>query len=174
LVAFGYARRQSRSDTPMPRPLGRVHPALAVVVLLTALNGLTPYLEIKTGFGFNMYSNLLTARGESNHLLVPATLHLSDTQDVMVRVIDTDDAALAYYIEEDLLIPIPSLRNYLAANSNVEAILQVGSERVFVEPGTVPTILGEQPGWFESKFLLFRALDETEPKRCLRYWGPLY
>lgn len=173
LLAADYARSRSSTETA-PRPLGRIHPVLVVVVLLTALNGLTPYLEIKTGFGFNMYSNLLTARGESNHLLVPGTLHLSDTQDVMVRVIDTNDAALAYYIEEDLLIPIPSVRNYLEGNPNVQAILQVGSERVVVEPGSIPTILGEQPGWFESKFLLFRALDETEPKRCLRYWGPLY
>ena len=36
-----------------------------VVGLLAVLNGLTPYTEIKTAYGFNMYANLLTARGQS-------------------------------------------------------------------------------------------------------------
>ncbi len=177
VVAYGYARSNPRANgvaSGSERRFGPLHPALAVVVLLTALNGLTPYLELKTGFGFNMYSNLLTARGETNHLLVPSTLHLSDTQDVMVRVVETDDPGLAYYLEEDLVIPIPSLQNYLAANPDVSASLLIGSETVRLAPGDIPPVLEGRPGWFASKFLLFRALDESEPKRCLRLWGPLY
>ncbi len=175
-LAYRYTRDHPRTgDTDGVGPLFRpLHPVLAIVVLLTAFNGLTPYLELKTGFGFNMYSNLLTARGETNHVLIPATLHLSDKQDVLVEVLETDDPALSYYIDNELLLPIGNVQNYLAARDDVTATFAIGSETVYVTPGRTPEILAGRPGWFESKFQLFRALDDSEPKRCLRLWGPLY
>ncbi|HJQ95227.1 MAG TPA: HTTM domain-containing protein, partial [Acidimicrobiia bacterium] len=53
----------------------RWHPGwlAGAVVVATLINGLTPYTEIKTAYGFNMYANLVTARGESNHFLVRHT-----------------------------------------------------------------------------------------------------
>ena len=39
---------------------------------LVVANGLTPYLELKTGYGWNMYANLRTVDGETNHFLVRA------------------------------------------------------------------------------------------------------
>jgi len=42
----------------------------AGVVLVTILNGLTPYTEIKTAYSFNMYANLVTSNGLSNHFVI--------------------------------------------------------------------------------------------------------
>ena len=66
-----------------------------LVPLLVVANGLTPYLELKTGFGWNMYANLRTADGETNHYLVPRTLPLTDEQDELVVILDSDDPAPA-------------------------------------------------------------------------------
>ncbi len=51
-----------------------------MIVGLVVLNGLSPYLELKSGFGFNMYSNLVTVGGETNHFLVPGTAELRSSQ----------------------------------------------------------------------------------------------
>ena len=37
---------------------------------------LSPYLELRTAYAFNMYSNLLAADGKGNHLLVTRTAAL--------------------------------------------------------------------------------------------------
>ena len=58
------------SHLPM-RPPGAV---AWVLVTLVVANGLTPYLELKTAYGFNMYANLVTVAGESNHFVVRDTL----------------------------------------------------------------------------------------------------
>ena len=176
-LVFLYSRqdtseRQSQNRTGLFTPL---HPVLAIVILLTMFNGLTPYLEVKTAYGFNMYSNLLTARGETNHLLIPATLHLSETQDQLVQVIETDDPGLGYYVDEDLWLPARSVQTYLADHPGVSATLSIDGDLVVVDGGDLPAALaGVPPGWFESKFQLFRALDVNEPKGCLRFWGRAY
>ncbi len=64
------------------------------------LNGLSTYLELKTGYAWNMYSNLETVNGQSNHLLVPGTLALSGVQRDLVRIEATNDRGLALYVTE--------------------------------------------------------------------------
>ena len=51
-----------------------LRPALVPVVALVALNGLAPYLGLKTHTAWNMYSNLDVQPDRSNHLLVPVSL----------------------------------------------------------------------------------------------------
>ena len=62
------------------------HVAYVLVPLLVFLNGLTPYLEVKTGFGWNMYANLRTVDGDSNHFVVRRTLPLTDAQAEPVEI----------------------------------------------------------------------------------------
>lgn len=47
-------------------------PLLWVIPALALLNGLTPYLGLKTVANFSMFSNLRVEAGASNHFLVPA------------------------------------------------------------------------------------------------------
>ncbi|MBT8215730.1 MAG: hypothetical protein HKN74_09900 [Acidimicrobiia bacterium] len=155
----------------VPGPLfGPLAPALIVVIALTALNGLAPYLEIKTAAGFNMYSNLLTAQGETNHLLVPGTFPLTDTQERLVEVVESDDPGLSYYAETGLLLTIPSVQTYLADHPNVTARVRIDGQVLEIGPDTIPPEVAGQPGWLEAKFGHFRALDLDGSKSCLRYW----
>jgi hypothetical protein len=57
-----------------------------LAVALTFVNGLTPWTETKTAFGYTMYSNLEVAQGRTNHELVTATLPLRTDLDRLVAV----------------------------------------------------------------------------------------
>ena len=65
-------------------------PGLAawVLVAIVVANGLTPYLELKTALGFNMYANLVTVAGDSNHLVVRRTAHVLPVQDDLLEVVE--------------------------------------------------------------------------------------
>ena len=166
------AVRSWTGDDVALRP--RVGVALVVPVLVV-LNGLTPYLEVKTSASWNMYANLRTAGGESNHLLVRRTLPITAPQDDLVAVVDTDDPRLAAYRDLGFLLPVRTLRAYLQDRGDVSAVLDVGGERVVVSPGqAVPGRLGPPvPEWVERLFVL-RAVDAGEPERCQTAFLPAH
>ncbi len=168
-LALSYCRQQEDAEkTPHFAPL---HPFVAGAVLLAVLNGVAPYLELKTASGFNMYSNLLTAQGETNHLLLPGTLALSDTQEHLVEIVASSAPTLSRYQEQGLLIPVTSFQTYLRDYPDTSALIEIDGRRLQVSPGeTLPELAGG-PGWFEAKFGHFRALDLDGPKSCLRGWG---
>lgn len=76
------------------RSLGLGRPVLLAGVLLLIVNGLSPYLGLKTDSSFEMFSNLRTEPGAWNHLLVPETARLFGYQDQLVRVVASNDPAL--------------------------------------------------------------------------------
>ena len=159
-----FARRTPRgADVALRPPLG----VAAVVPVLVVLNGLTPYVELKTQASWNMYANLRTADGESNHLLVRRTLPLTSPQDDLVAVVDTDDPLLASYRDRGFLLPVRTVRAYFEARPDVDAELLVGDDAVTVRAGEpLPSRLGPPvPGWVERWFVL-RAVDAGSPERC--------
>lgn len=145
-------------------------PALLVVPLLVALNGLTPYLELKTGFGWNMYSNLRTVAGETNHMLVPATLDLTGAQVDRVRVLESTDARLT--TRPDVELVWSEFREYAHSNPDETVVYERGGE-VFSAP-----TLGEDPAGRGGISVLglrlgsFRAVDVSGKERCLDVFGP--
>lgn len=170
IVATARYLRQER--TPAVVRLRPHHWAFAVVPLLVVLNGLTPYLELKTGYGWNMYANLRTVGGETNHLIVPRTLPLADDQDDLVEILDTSSAGLARYAASDYALTWGQLRTYLADRPNVRITYRRGGEVVRLDRAKDdPELVTPLPSWRE-KLQLFRAVDLTEPERCLPTWGP--
>ena len=139
----------------------------AVVPVVVVLNGLTPYAELKTQASWNMYANLRTAGGDSNHLLVRRTFPITSPQDDLVEVVDTDDGGLAVYRDHGFLLPVRTVRAYLEARGDVDATLDLGGDRVEVRGGEpLPSRLGPPvPGWVERWFLL-RAVDGGPAERC--------
>lgn len=103
LVLIAVATLRIR-PAPERRALRAPAAVMLLVPVLVVFNGLTPYLELKTGFGWNMYSNLHTVGGETNHLLVPATLDLSGAQLDLVEVLETSDPALAPLIDSQYAV----------------------------------------------------------------------
>lgn len=167
VVRFSLHDRSRASVRLLPH-----HPLFLVVPLLVVANGLTPYLELKTGYAWNMYSNLRTVGGETNHLLLPGTLPLTDEQEEPVRIIDTNAGGLAYYAARDYGLTWRQLRAYLADRPDVSITYERGDERVALERAADrPELVEPVPGWLE-KLQLFRAIDLTSPERCVPVFGP--
>lgn len=161
-----------QEGAPAPAYLRPHHALFLVVPLLVVFNGLTPYLELKTGYGWNMYSNLRTVDGETNHLLVRRTLPLTDEQEDLVRIIDTNSAALARYAATDYALTYRQFRTYLSTHPNVRVTYTRGSETVSLQRASDrPELVEPVPGWRE-KVQLFRAVDLEEPERCVPTFGP--
>lgn len=137
--------------------------AAGVIVGVAILNGLTPYTEVKTAYGFNMYSNLLTARGDSNHLLVTGTLPIRKYG--AVEILASSDPGLADYIGSGYLVPMPNLRRYLSTRPETRLAYRVDNKTVVtVRAGDEPLLIDPGPWWW--RFLPIRAIDVRMPTRC--------
>jgi hypothetical protein len=128
-----------------------------VIVALIAVNGVLPYLEVKTAAGWNMYANLRTVDGDSNHFLVRATLPVTGPQDDLVTVVSSDDPILRAYADREYRLAVRTLRAHLQERPDgVDAVLDVGGERVVLRAGEpIPDRLGPPvPEWVRRLFVL--------------------
>jgi hypothetical protein len=137
----------------------------STAVVLAVLNGLTPYTEVKTAYGFNMYANLRTAGGETNHLILSGTLPIRDGYEDPVEIIASTDPGLEAYRELDLLVAYPQLRRYLVERPNTSlSYSRGGSLEVVESAGAEPEFTDPGPWWW--RYFPLRALDQREPPRC--------
>lgn len=143
----------------------RLQPATALVVLVTVLNGLTPYFEVKTAYSFNMYANLQTAEGQSNHLIVSKTYPLRNGYRNPVEIVDSSDPGLELYKDQGFLVAYPQLRRYLANHQDVALTYHRGGETVSLDVASDdPEFTDAGPWWW--RFLALRAIDQRSPPRC--------
>ncbi|MEQ1786700.1 MAG: hypothetical protein ABL966_06590, partial [Acidimicrobiales bacterium] len=158
---------------PPERGALRPHHVLFLLVpVLVVANGITPYVELKTGFGWNMYANLRTVDGDSNHLLVRRTLPLTDIQADLVEILDSDDPGLARYGARDYALTWYQLRIYLSQHPDVRITYRRDGEVVALRHASDrPELVEPVPTWRE-KLQLFRAVDLQEPERCVPTFGP--
>ncbi len=70
-IVLHFVRRHSSHSVGSAEPRLRMRPLVAWLPVFLVLNGLTPYLGIKTHQSFSMFSNLWTEGGETNHLFMP-------------------------------------------------------------------------------------------------------
>lgn len=147
------------------RVLARLRPATGLVVLIAVLNGLTPYTEIKTAYSFNMYANLLTADGESNHLIIVDTIPLRDGYRDPVEIVESSDPGLELYRDTGFLLAYPQLRRYLSDRIDASLTYRRGSEVFSLDRvGDDPELIDPGPWWW--RFLPLRAIDTSSPPRC--------
>jgi hypothetical protein len=159
--------RRPRPGPVVAARIGHASPGLLLVVpTLVVLNGLSPYLELKTAYGWNMYSNLETVNGQTNHLLVPRTLGLSNVQRDLVRIRATNDPGLALYVTERYDLPFRQLRAYLSSRPGVHLVYERGGRPHVADPvANDPALVRPVPAW-KQKLQPFRAVDQSGPSRC--------
>lgn len=143
-------------------------PVAWLLVGLVALNGLSPYMEMKTANSWNMYSNLSVVDGESNHLIIRNGIPMSTAQRDAVEILATNDPGLATYIDSGYLLPRRNFLNYLADHPEAEVEYRQGD---LVRSATGAEIGSELPILIE-KFALIRAIETEHPTRCERIWLP--
>jgi hypothetical protein len=156
----------SVTRTMAPAPLRwRVTVPAGLVVGLVVLNGLTPYLELKTAYGWNMYSNLVTVAGDSNHLVVGGTWPLRDGQMRLVEIVSSDDPGLQVYAEEGYVLPWPSFAMYVSEHPEAAVTYRVAGEEVTVDAaGDVAGLPDPIPWWW--RWMPLRAVNAEVPQEC--------
>lgn len=147
-------------------------PVLWLVPVLVLVNGLTPYLELKTGFGWNMYSNLRTVDGQSNHLLIRDTFDLTGAQGDQVRILASSDPELARLGRSDYALAYSEFRDYAHAHPGVSATYERDGEIVRARR------LGDDPAGqggvspVERRLQSFRVIDASSSERCQPVFSP--
>ena len=161
---------QDRPTVPVDlRPPGVAGALLAAAVVL---NGLAPYLELKTATGFNMYANLVTADGQSNHLVIGRTAGLRDDQSRTVEILSSDDAGLAAYAESGFALPVANLRDHLAAHPETSVTYRLDGVLVDHRPAHPGPLTPASMSWLAERFALFRAVPLADPPACQNVWLP--
>lgn len=146
------------------RPYGA---AAAVLTALVVLNGVLPYTGVKTATGWNMYANLVTVDGRSNHLLVSPAAAVAHPS--YVRLTATNDDALEAYISSGWDVPERNLRDYLASRP-AATVTYVRPDGTTVS-GNGAT-LGRPLPEVTRRALPLRSVPTSQPAPCQQLWLP--
>ena len=168
--------RTSSGSSPRPtpraplaaRPGRRYAGVLLLLPALVVLNGLSPYLGLKTRTAWQMYSNLNLAAHYSNHVLVPYSLDVGGFLADSVQIVVTSDPALrAQQGRPGGRLSWFELRRYVAQHPDVWL--------AYTRPGHPPTAFGpveEDPALNApglgvlGKLLIFRPLGAASAGVC--------
>lgn len=90
---------------------------LWLCVAIVVLNGLSPYLGLKTETSFTMYSNLRIEGEWNNHFFLPA-IKIGPWQADLATIVSTDHPALLPYVEHGDLITYFELRRIVHQTSS--------------------------------------------------------
>lgn len=166
VIVGSTSRLLRQSPGPSAIKLVPYHPVYLLAPLLVVANGLSPYLELKTVDTWSSYSNLRTVDGYTNHLVVPRTLPLTDSQADLVEIIDTDDPVLAAYRARDLAITWDQLRSRLSQRPDVSITYRRGSEVVVLARAAEDPRLSTAPAQWRYRLLPFNPVERGEQERC--------
>ncbi len=139
-------------------------PQLLWLPLLVVLNGLSPYLGLKTESSFAMFSNLRTEGKESNHLLVPAGTQIFGFQEDLVEVTDSSHPALRGYADRQELLPFLEFRRLTRRYPDARvSYVRDGVAHDVARIGDHPELSQRPWSW---KLLVFRPVPKDGPQEC--------
>ena len=145
--------------------------AFWLVPAVIFLNGVSPYLGLKTESSFSMFSNLRTEGGRTNHLFIPNTVRLTNFQDDLVEVLETDAEEFKFLIERNQLITYFEFRRKASSiKRDFRALLRRnGRTDTLVVKGGVPSLpeYTSPHSWFLDKVFYFRYVDKEGPCTCM-------
>jgi hypothetical protein len=147
-------------------------PSWAVVLIaLVFLNGAAPYVELKSGASFNMYSNLAIAGGQTNHLIVRTSFPIGHRLIDPVRIVQSSDPGLALYARSNYDLPWDSFRAYVARHHGAAVRYQRAGRDYDLEPSD-DVLNINAPLLVVEKLLPLRAIDQLVPARCQASYLP--
>ncbi len=151
--------------------------------LLSALyffNCAMPYIGLKTEQNLNMFSNLYTEQGQTNHILITSPPYLFDYQTDIVRILKSNDPYFLILRDEGLLIPYIEFRRMLSQTpEDYRKILAVLYERngkaelITPDRTTDPDVFKPLSPWLQDWFH-FRYVATKRPQVCNGHRLPEY
>ena len=168
VVLVRYARRQP--DGPAT-PLGRPPAWLLVVPALAFLNGVLPYVEVRTAGSWNMYANLRVVDGDSNHFVIRRGFPLTDEHRHLIEIQGSSDPGLQMYAATGLALTRTQLRIYVVDHPDVAITYRYRGELIESPRAGDDPLLNEPVSQFREKFQVHRAVTIDPPEQCLALWG---
>ena len=149
----------------------RSHVALLIVPLLVFLNGIMPYLGLKTEHSFAMYSNLRTEGGTTNHLFIPVSLQIFGLQKDLVTITQSTDVYLRSFAENGTAVP------YFLLHARIVSLADEGRKNIgvtYTREGLSRNVTNAEADaeltapipWIYRKLMLFREVDVSPPGMC--------
>ena len=136
--------------------------ALAVLPIAVFLNGIMPYVGLKTETSWAMFSNLRTEGDRSNHWVIPPSTQVFDFQRDLVQVTSTSDESLRWVVKRHQLVPYFEVRRHPEASVSYR---RDGVESHFPRVSDDPRFSGAIPLPMK-KLLLFRPIDPEGKEGC--------
>jgi hypothetical protein len=137
--------------------------------LLVFLNGLSPYVGLKTETSFAMYSNLRTEGGATNHFVIRRPWRLAGFQEDLVTFVQARNSKLRSYAENGYGLTWFEFRHMAATHDRLVVTYrrQGGPERSIQTAADDPELAaGRWPPWMR-KLLWFRPVKLEGPVECL-------
>jgi hypothetical protein len=163
-VRYGESEQEGRSSLRLATS--------RLLVIAALVNGLSPYLGIKTRSSFSMYSNLRIEPAYSNHLFMPGSADLFGFLSDTVRVTASTDERLSRLTPTpNERIPYLSLCAHLAAMDDGPPDLKAtvsyerGGSQLQAERGE--RLPEDCPNWIARKLLLFGSVGEGAERQCV-------
>jgi hypothetical protein len=155
---------RGQEEAPWRRP--RLSLAGLAILGLTVLNGLGPYLGLKTRAAFDMYSNLRVEADRSNHLIVPRSLDVLGVLRDRVAILETNDPTLrVQYAEPGYEITYFELASRVRESRDVRVHYVRGGEEREYDSRRGDSL--DAPSFWLRKLLMFRPLGERSRAQCV-------
>ena len=129
-------------------------PVLAIIPVLLVVNGLNPYVGLKTESAFSMFSNLQTEGGHSNHLFMPVKYRVAGYQEDLVRVVETTHPYLQEKADQGYIFPYFEFKRIIGRRKNA-SVKYIQNNEV----KTVPRVADDPELSRPEPFLLRKLLD---------------
>jgi hypothetical protein len=138
---------------------------LFLVPLVLLANGATPYIGVKNGVAFNMYSNLTVSSGHSNSVVFGHTLQLSHALSDPVTIIASSDAGLRADATDHWALTWDAFRYYASRHPRASVRYERAGRVVDVPRMGDDPSLRPPPAW-RRKALTLRLIDLSASTRC--------
>ena len=138
---------------------------LFLIPIAFFLNGMSPYLGLKTESALSMYSNLYVEGRTTNHFLHGVFPGFWDYSDEVITVIDSNNQKLREgksFIRYDFDRRLSNLKN---VEVTVQSNLKSKPQRISTSDSNWKNSYDET-NWLMKKYLIFKPINYTRPKIC--------
>ena len=140
--------------------------APAAIAVLFFLNGMSPYLGLKTESSIAMFSNLHTEGFVSNHLLFERPPYLFPFQRTLVEIIASSDEVLQHHADRGRRLVSYEFWRHLRKNPEASVTYRLDGRIYTLERAGDHADTKAAAAWLLDKFLLFKPVDLARPKAC--------
>jgi len=136
------------------------------MITIVVLNGISPYLGIKTYGSWDMYSNLKMEGRKSNHLFIDRLADISGTSELAVNKSTRSIKFSRMFIEPGEAIPIQVISSLVLGGKEKEDIVFSYRGATYSCPKDRERCDFLKDHKYPNKLLFFRPVDEPGPVKC--------